>query len=167
MFRRPSPEHYDQFDTLFGPSELESFAREVPSQANTDTSPTEIIQQATLAYVDGVLDRLNQKPEKQDTAALIKVANKSAQLEEALLTLLDHPHLEAQLEERIRGFHALASNADGVSLPDLIGSRHNIFQFMRDMLIDLHRPHKPPAHALPRPHRKRRGFSSASRCLWG
>ncbi|MDO6725159.1 hypothetical protein Q4560_17975 [Celeribacter halophilus] len=127
----------DQFDTLFGPSELESFAHEVSSQADTDTSPAAIIQQATQAYVDGVLDRLNQKPEKQDTAALIKVANKSAQLEEALLALLDHPLLEAQLEERIRGLHALASNADRVSLPDLIGSRHNIFQFMRDMLIDL------------------------------
>lgn len=127
----------DQFDALFSSGELESFARAVSLQSDTITSPTAIIQQATLAYVDGVLDRLNQKPEKQDTAALIKVANKSAQLEEALLALTEHPHLEVQLEERIRSFHALASNADGVSLSDLIGRRHNIFQFMRDILIDL------------------------------
>ncbi|PZX05005.1 hypothetical protein [Celeribacter halophilus] len=127
----------DQLDTLFDPSELASFATALSLRHDAENAATAIIQQATLAYVDGVLDRLNQKPEKQDTAALIKVANKSAQLEEALLALTEHPHLEAQLEERIRGFHALASNSDGVSLSDLIGSRHNIFQFMRDMLIDL------------------------------
>lgn len=128
----------EQFDALIAPNVIGGFVRAVSSsQPDADNDHTAIIRQAAQAYVDGVLDRLNQKPEKQDTAALIKVANKTAQLEEALLALQGHPHLEAQLEERIRGFHALASNADGVSLPDLIGSRHNIFQFMRDMLIDL------------------------------
>lgn len=124
----------DQFDLIFPKDVVDGFARTF-GLPNEDGRA--ILLEAIKAFISGVNGRFNQRTEKQDNAALTKVAAKAQQLEAALLELIDHPNLEPQLEAEIRGFHALAEGPDGLTLPDVIGTRHNVFHFFRDMLIDL------------------------------
>ncbi len=124
----------DQFDRIVLPEVAAGFSRTLHLPEEDGRS---ILLQAVDAYIGGVIDRFNQRSEKQDNAALTKVAAKAEQLSDALLELIDHPNLEAQLESRIRGFHALANGPQDLTLPDLMGSNRNVFLFLRDMLIDL------------------------------
>jgi hypothetical protein len=123
-----------QFDGLIPPEAVQAFANALSIAA---TDARDILCYATEAYLGGTWDRFAQKSEKQDNAALTKVASDAARLEGALSALIDHPNLEPQLEARIRSFETLASNASGQTLPDLMGRQHNIFHFVREMLIDL------------------------------
>ncbi|NIZ63438.1 hypothetical protein DL239_20965 [Sedimentitalea sp. CY04] len=124
----------DQFNRIIPEEVIVRFSRflDLPNEDGRA-----ILLEAVEAFISGVNDRFEQRPEKQDNAALTKVASKAEQLSEALLALIDHPNLEAQLEERIRGFHALAETQNGATLPDLIDTRRNIFREFRDLLVDL------------------------------
>jgi hypothetical protein len=136
----------EQFDLISPKDVIDAFSRsfDLPTE-----SGRAILLEAVDAFIFGMFGRFEQRSEKQDNAALTKVAAKAEQLADALLQLVKHPNLEAQLEDRIRGFHALAVNYDGLSLPDLLGTRRAQFRFFRDLLIDLQacseetRNHKP------------------------
>ena len=124
----------EQFDLIIPEDVVDGFSRsfDLPTE-----SGRAILLEAVDAFIYGVIARFDLRSQRQDNEALTKVASKAEQLADALLELIDHPNLEAQLEDRIRDFPALAVTRNGLSLPDLIGTRQNVFHDMRDMLVDL------------------------------
>ncbi|MFC4214045.1 hypothetical protein ACFP4H_23795 [Pseudophaeobacter arcticus] len=123
-----------QFDQIVPQEAIDSFSNCLGLPPESGRA---ILLDAANTYFSGIIERFEQRSAKQDNAALSKVAAKAEQLESALLELVDHPNLETQLEDRIRGFHALAETPNGLSLPDLIGTRRKIFHHLQDMLVDL------------------------------
>lgn len=92
---------------------------------------------ASDAYIQGDLDRQNQRSEKLDNEALDRVTRSAQVLYDALLTLQEYPGIEPRLEQAIRQNHHLYSSKEGLDLSKIINTRRNIFSEFREILVDL------------------------------
>ncbi|WP_458789591.1 hypothetical protein [Yoonia sp. MH D7] len=108
----------------------------VPQNVDIETLKLALCD-ALDAYIDGALERMLQKSEKEDNRALDAVTNKAQALYDALFDVMDHPALVGRVQKAVRNLGALHNLPKGDTLADLVGNDRRSFGHFCELLVDL------------------------------
>ncbi|NHX27616.1 hypothetical protein HA397_27085, partial [Escherichia coli] len=121
---------------------LDAYFNNKASSASSEATERDLIlrtglRQAIDAYASGALERTWQRSETEENEFLDRVSQKIQSVRDILLRFTDYPGLEPRVERQIREFGHHYEFRNGVSLPQLVGTRRGIFREFREMLLDV------------------------------